>query len=1009
MMTGMNASGNLDPNNTDIRKTAVIDSELSKRQISIAALQETRLAGAGTIKESEYTFFWFGKAPEEPRIYGTGFAVLNCLTPSILTPYAVSDRISVLKMKTNQGDILIINAYAPTLAASADDKDRFYCQLEDAIKLLSSSERTILLGDMNARVGADHISWLQCLGKFGVGKINENGQRLLELCSRNNMCITNTMFPGKPHRKMSWCHPRSKTWHQLDFVIISQKHKQEVLNTRTYHSADCDTDHSLVVSSLRLQPRPYHRQRLKSKKIDVCKINVPELKQQYCSSLAEKLQDAEWCDDPDSLWTGLKNVIHQTALDVFGLKQRQDPDWYRDSRHTLEPVLEQKRKALLRLKSRPTRCALAEHRAAKAHAQQTVRECVRAYWDSLCTRIETARASGNIKEMFEAIKTATGPSIQTAGVLKKKDGTVIEDQDQKLNRWIEHYSELYGTEGTADHAYITNLPATATDHSLDEHPDSDEIIQIIQSLRSGKAAGEDEIPAELLKAGIEPLAESILHLISACWSSKSVPQDFKNAKITTLYKNKGERGDCNNYRGISLLCVTGKVLARILLRRLQQLAERVYPEAQCGFRAKRSTTDMIFAVRQLQEKSREQRQPLYLAFVDLTKAFDLVDRTSLFTVLAKAGCPPTLLALIQSFHEGMLARVQYDGAISDSFPINKGVKQGCVLAPTLFGLYFSYVFRVTNSNLVSSTGVSILSRDDGNFFNLSRFKAKSRTQRVIVSELLYADDAALCATSAEQLQNLLDCFSSSCDKFGLTISLKKTVTMSQATESHHFTINETTLDDVEKFTYLGSTLSKNTTLDQEIATRLGKASTTFGRLTKRVWKNRHLSIRTKVRVYEACVLSILLYGAESWATYRPQESKLSAFHTFNLRFILGKTWEDRMTNEEVFKITGSGPLSSRLKFFRLRWAGHVNRMPCDRIPRLLLHGVLEEGTRQTGRPRLRFKDVLKRDLKDFNIEPESWTTLSKERPSWRSSLHAGRLHDTKANLDKLQQKRLRRQ
>ena len=278
-----------------------------------------------------------------------------------------------------------------------------------------------------------------------------------------------------------------------------------------------------------------------------------------------------------------------------------------------------------------------------------------------------------------------------------------------------------------------------------------------------------------------------------------------------------------------------------------------------------------------------------------------------------------------------------------------------------------------------------------------------------MSELLYADDAALCATSAEQLQNLLDCFSSSCDKFGLTISLKKTVTMSQATESHHFTINETTLDDVEKFTYLGSTLSKNTTLDQEIATRLGKASTTFGRLTKRVWKNRHLSIRTKVHVYEACVLSILLYGAESWATYRPQESKLSAFHTFNLRFILGKTWEDRMTNEEVFKITGSGPLSSRLKFFRLRWAGHVNRMPCDRIPRLLLHGVLEEGTRQTGRPRLRFKDVLKRDLKDFNIEPESWTTLSKERPSWRSSLHAGRLHDTKANLDKLQQKRLRRQ
>ena len=71
-------------------------------------------------------------------------------------------------------------------------------------------------------------------------------------------------------------------------------------------------------------------------------------------------------------------------------------------------------------------------------------------------------------------------------MLKKKDGTVIEDQDQKLNRWIEHYSELYGTEGTADHAYITNLPATATDHSLDEHPDSDEITRLSRAFAQVK-------------------------------------------------------------------------------------------------------------------------------------------------------------------------------------------------------------------------------------------------------------------------------------------------------------------------------------------------------------------------------------------------------------------------------------------------------------------------------------------------------------------------------------------
>ena len=79
-----------------------------------------------------------------------------------------------------------------------------------------------------------------------------------------------------------------------------------------------------------------------------------------------------------------------------------------------------------------------------------------------------------------------------------------------------------------------------------------------------------------------------------------MPQNMRDAKIITLCKNKGERGDCNNYRGISLLSIVGKAFARVVLHRLHLLAERVYPEAPCGFRAARSTIDMVFSVRQLQ-------------------------------------------------------------------------------------------------------------------------------------------------------------------------------------------------------------------------------------------------------------------------------------------------------------------------------------------------------------------------------------------------------------------------
>ena len=96
---------------------------------------------------------------------------------------------------------------------------------------------------------------------------------------------------------------------------------------------------------------------------------------------------------------------------------------------------------------------------------------------------------------------------------------------------------------------------------------------------------------------------------------------MRDAEIITLF---------NNYKGISLLNDIGKVFAKIILIRLQKLAERVYPESQCGFRAGRSTVDIVFSLRQLQEKCREQQMPLYIAFIDLTKAFDLVSRDGLF-------------------------------------------------------------------------------------------------------------------------------------------------------------------------------------------------------------------------------------------------------------------------------------------------------------------------------------------------------------------------------------------
>ena len=127
-------------------------------------------------------------------------------------------------------------------------------------------------------------------------------------------------------------------------------------------------------------------------------------------------------------------------------------------------------------------------------------------------------------------------------------------------------------------------------------------------------------------------------LFTSCWEQGILPQDLKDAVIISLYKNKGDKSDCSNYRRITLLSIAGKVLARILLNRLiPSIIKDFTPEGQCGFRANRGTTDMIFVIQQIQEKCREQNMGLFVAFIDLTKAFDTVSRDGLWKILSRLG------------------------------------------------------------------------------------------------------------------------------------------------------------------------------------------------------------------------------------------------------------------------------------------------------------------------------------------------------------------------------------
>ena len=344
----------------------------------------------------------------------------------------------------------------------------------------------------------------------------------------------------------------------------------------------------------------------------------------------------------------------------------------------MEPVIDAQRSALINFKRDPSERNKTALRVARNKAQQTARHCANNYWLQLCQSIQTSSDTGNIRGMYDGIKKATSPTIKKTAPLKTKSGEVITDSNKQMERWVEHYLELYSTDNTITDEALDTIETLPVMTELDSEPTEDDLSKAIDSLKNGKAPGKDAIPPEVIKHGKHALLHHLHVLLLLCWKEGTVPQDMRDANIVTLYKNKGDRSDCNNYRGISLLSVVGKVFARVALTKLQILAERTLPESQCGFRTGRSTS-----VRQFQEKCREQRRPQFIAFIDLTKAFDLVSRRGLFNLLEKIGCPPSLLSVISSFHNDMKGTVNYDGATSEPLKIHSGVKQGCV--PTLFG------------------------------------------------------------------------------------------------------------------------------------------------------------------------------------------------------------------------------------------------------------------------------------------------------------------------------------
>ena len=395
-----------------------------------------------------------------------------------------------------------------------------------------------------------------------------------------------------------------------------------------------------------------------------------------------------------------------------------------------------------------------------------------------------------------------------------------------------------------------------------------------------------------------------------------------------------------------------KILERIVEGRLRVLID--IHEQQFGFMKGRSTVDAIFIVRQVQEKYLEGNRKMYMCFVDLEKAYDRVPRRVVYWCLRKRGVPEKLVRLVKMMYEGAKTTVKTKYGETEAFPVEVGLHQGSALSPFLFLVVIDTLTREL--------------RNDEDLW-----------------ELLFADDLVIIANTEEELQERFLAWKETLEKKGLKVNIGKTEIMISSKGGHEEVNIQaedgSVLKQNNEFRYLGSVLSEEGGTEKAVRQRVKEAWQKWREVTG-VILDKKMPLKLRMKVYKTVVRPVLLYGAEAWSLKRKEEGLLERTEMRMVRWIAGISLLERRESQDIRRMCGICNVIEKAREARLRYYGHIIRReeeePIRRAKDMPVIG------RSVGRQRIRWMDVVNRDMGEVGLEVED----ARDRKRWRKMTRA---------------------
>ena len=516
------------------------------------------------------------------------------------------------------------------------------------------------------------------------------------------------------------------------------------------------------------------------------------------------------------------------------------------------------------------------------------------------------------------------PSGQTVpDTVINEQGQETSDKEEVLNTWRSHFSNLLNAGTTLP------VPSPSCDSDYDtswlNDPISiEEVKAAVAANINSKSPGLDQIKPDYVKN--ESCVSFLYKLFNYCFRNAIVPSNWNKSVIKPIPKTSKESKNPNDFRGISLQSVIMKTYCRILNSRLSEWIElnSVLSEEQNGFRPGRCCLDHIFTLSSIVENRMIGNQDTFACFIDFRKAFDSINRHSLWKKLhSKYGINGNFLMALKSMYENVSCTVKVNDLYSDWFDVNTGVKQGCILSPTLFGLYIDDLAKELNS---SAFDVQVKDRN--------------------VAALLYADDIVVLAPNAENLQTLIDLIHNWCTTWGIKINSSKSNIMHfrkrhcrKPRSSFHFKAGNQTIEYTSEYRYLGYHINEHLDISQTVGRIIIAANRALVSLNHRTKCAGGFHYDTYTMLFNQLVLSRILVYSCIWG--HREFPKVKSIQTAAMRFFLGVGTS--CPNTGLFGEMGWVPLQAEIKFSIIKFWHRICSLLTHRLPNIIHRWSSQKG------------------------------------------------------------------